>query len=172
MEFDDRDNFFSPHAGYQYRLERLWYRDAIGSDVDFETLSFSGHNYWKLGERFRAALRIGADYASTDSLLPPFVTPSIQLRGIPAMRYQGNAVAVGETELTWQVDSRWSVLAFAGAGRAANDFDDLGDAPSRVTRGGGFRYLVARRYGFEMGLDIARGPEDTVFYIQAGTAWR
>ena len=39
-------------------------------------------------------------------------------------------------------------------------------------RESGFRYLVAKRYGFEMGLDVAWGPEDTVFYIQGGTAWR
>jgi len=32
--------------------------------------------------------------------------------------------------------------------------------------------MIAKRYGFEMGLDIARGPEETVFYIQGGTAWR
>ena len=32
--------------------------------------------------------------------------------------------------------------------------------------------LVARQCGFETGLDIAVGPEDTVFYIQADAAWR
>lgn len=55
---------------------------------------------------------------------------------------------------------------------AATELSDLDAAPSRVAKGGGFRYLIASRYGFEMGMDIARGPEDTVFYIQAGTAWR
>ena len=172
IEFDSRDNFFSPHAGYQYSLEHLWYRDEIGSDIDYELLTFSGHNYWALGERFRAGVRIAADYASTGGLLPPFATPGIVLRGIPAMRYQCNAVAVAEAEVTWQIDKRWSVNVFAGGGRAARDLDELGDEPTRVTRGGGFRYLIARRYGFEMGMDIARGPEETVFYIQAGTAWR
>jgi len=172
IEFDSRDNFFSPHSGYQYQLEQLWYRDEIGSDIDYELLTFSGHNYWQLGERFRAGLRIAADYASTSGLLPPFATPGIVLRGIPAMRYQGNAVVVAEAEVTWQFDPRWSVNLFAGAGRAANEIDQLSEQPTRVTKGGGFRYLIARRYGFETGLDIARGPEDTVFYIQAGTAWR
>jgi hypothetical protein len=40
------------------------------------------------------------------------------------------------------------------------------------TWGAGFRYLVARRLGIYAGLDLARGPEDTVLYIQAGSAWR
>ena len=60
---------------------------------------------------------------------------------------------------------------FAGAGRADSRFGDLGGSGSRVARGAGFRYLIARRYGFEMGVDVARGPEDTILYIQAGTAW-
>ena len=172
IEFDSRDNFFSPHAGYEYSLEHLWYRDEVGSDIEYELLTFNSHNYWTLGERFRAGLRIAADYASTDDLLPPFATPGIVLRGIPAMRYQGNAVVVAEAEVTWQIDLRWSVNVFAGGGRVAMELDELGDQPSLVSKGGGFRYLIARRYGFEMGLDVARGPEETVFYIQAGTAWR
>ena len=172
IEFDSRDNFFSPRAGYRYEIEHLWYRDFLGSDIEYQLTSFSGLNYWNLADRFRVALRVGADFADTEGLLPPFATPGIELRGLPALRYQGNYVAVAEAEVTWQIDSRWAVLGFAGTGRAANSFADLKDGPSRVTRGGGFRYLIAKRYGFEMGLDIARGPEDTVFYVQGGTAWR
>jgi hypothetical protein len=169
LEYDSRDSFFSPHAGYQWQL---WYSDAIGSDIEYQLLTFKSHSYWKLGDRFRTALKLTADYASTGTLLPPFAVPSISLRGVPAMRYQGNAVIAAEAEVAYQIDSRWSVLAFAGVGRAANEIDDLDEQASRVTKGGGFRYLIARQYGFEMGLDIAIGPEENVFYIQAGTAWR
>jgi len=172
IEFDSRDNFFSPHAGYRYEIEHLWYRDFLGSDIEYQLTSFSGLNYWNLTDSFRLALRVGAEYADTDGLLPPFATPGIELRGLPSLRYQGNYVAIAETEVTWQIDSRWSVLGFAGTGRAANSIADLKDSPSRVTQGAGFRYLIAKRYGFEMGLDVARGPEDTVFYVQGGTAWR
>jgi len=172
IEFDNRDNFFSPHAGYHYELEHLWYRDSFGSDINYELTSFSGLNYWNLTDKFRAALRIGVDHAATNGLLPPYATPGIELRGLPAMRYQGNYVAVAEVELTWQIDSRWSVLGFTGSGRAANSIDELKDSASRVTKGAGFRYLIAKRYGFEMGMDIARGPEEDVLYIQGGTAWR
>ena len=97
--------------------------------------------------------------------------PSAQLRGIPAMRYQGNYVAVGEVEVTWGANLRWSILGFAGAGRTAENFDDLSEGPSYTSRGLGFRYLIARRYGMNMGIDVARGPEDTVLYIQAGSSW-
>jgi len=172
VEFDSRNNLFSPHSGYVYELEQLWYRDSLGSDIDFEVTSFKGLNYWKLTDKFRAAVRLDATYAATESLLPPFATPSIELRGIPAVRYQGNYVAVAEAELTWQIDPRWAVLGFVGSGRAANSMEELRDSPSRVSKGAGFRYLIAKRYGFEMGLDVAVGPEENVFYIQGGTAWK
>ena len=171
-ELDTRDNFFSPRAGFHYEFEHSWYSDKIGSDLSFRRIELEGLNYWKLHDKWRAALRLDYQLVETDSLLPPFATPGIMLRGIPAGRYQGNNVAAVEGEVTWQLNFRWSVNAFAGAGWASNDSGDLFDTESRVTQGAGFRYLVARRYGFEMGMDLAWGPEDTVFYIQAGTAWR
>ena len=171
LELDSRDNFFSPRSGYKYEFEHVWYRDAFGSDIEYELTHLKGLNYWKLADKWRGASRFALQNAETHGLLPPFATPGIQLRGIQALRYQGNSVGVVEAELTWQLNFRWSVNAFAGSGWAANKIGDLFDTPSRITKGGGFRYLVASRYGFEMGLDVARGPEQTVFYIQAGTAW-
>jgi len=171
LELDTRDNFFSPHAGYRYELEHLWYRDVLGSDIDYQLTEFSGLNYWTLTQNWRLALRLNGQLADTDDFLPPFATPAIKLRGIPAARYQGNAVGVLEAEVTHQINYRWSVNVFAGTGRAADAFGELSSSDARNAGGAGFRYLIARRYGFEMGLDVARGPEDTVFYIQAGTAW-
>lgn len=171
LEYDSRDNLFSPRQGYRYTFEQLWFRGSFGSDINYELFSLQGLNYWTLSEQWRLGFKIETDYARTDDLLPPFSTPSIGLRGIPVVRYQGNFVAATEVELTWQIDSRWSVIGFAGVGRAANSTSEFSDAPSRVAKGAGVRYQIARRYGFDMGLDIARGPEDTVFYITVGSAW-
>jgi hypothetical protein len=41
-----------------------------------------------------------------------------------------------------------------------------------VLVGGGIRYLIARRLGLLAGVDVAKGPEDTVFYLTVGSAWR
>jgi hypothetical protein len=34
------------------------------------------------------------------------------------------------------------------------------------------RYLLARAIGLHAGLDVARGPEKTAFYLIVGSAWR
>jgi hypothetical protein len=48
----------------------------------------------------------------------------------------------------------------------------VSERSENVTAGGaGFRYLVARRYGLQMGVDVADGPDDTVLYVVFGNAW-
>jgi len=171
LEYDSRDNFFSPTNGLKYELSYLWFDDAIGSDVDYHLTELSALHYLKLSKHWRTAFRVEANYANSDSFLPPYATPSISMRGIPAARYQGQSVAMSELELIYKINFRWEVNAFAGIGKATNEFSEFSGSPSRISKGAGFRYLIARRYGFNMGVDIAQGPEDTVFYIQAGSAW-
>ena len=170
-EYDTRDNVFSPKEGYLYSLKWVRFDDAIGSDVDYNLTILEGLNYWRLNNDLRMGLKLYSENVDPRGFLPPFATPNMSSRGIPAGRYQGNHVQQSEVEVQYEIGFRWEVLAFLGAGRVANDLNELGDANSLVNKGAGFRYHVARRYGFFMGLDLARGPEDTVWYIQAGSAW-
>lgn len=171
FELDTRDNVFSPTEGLQWNFSYLAYRDELGSDLHYDSYHLTGLNYFRFTDSFRGGLRLDMESVEGDEALPPFAQPGIKLRGIPAARYQGSNVGVLEAEISWEIDNRWSVLGFVGAGKTAESFSDINDAGSQVARGLGFRYLVARRYGFQMGMDLARGPEDTVFYITAGSAW-
>jgi hypothetical protein len=67
--------------------------------------------------------------------VPFYQLPYIELRGIPALRYQGDETAVIEAELRWNATPRWAIVAFAGTGHAEE---------SASAWGAGFRYLVAR----------------------------
>jgi len=48
---------------------------------------------------------------------------------------------------------------------------DTPAGPVHFGYGVGFRYLIARKLGLGAGLDIARCPEETTFYIIFGSAW-
>lgn len=173
LEYDSRDNPFNPQRGYYYSANYTVFDEAIGSDVDYDSYQVAGLNYWELGERWNLGLRLQVDAvnANGDEALPPYIPPFIDMRGVPKSRYQGNRVAVAEVQLDYKLSTRWKVGVFTGMGRAGEHFDDLGGAENVDTWGGGFRYLIARRYGFAMGIDLARGPEDTAVYIQAGSTW-
>lgn len=171
LEFDSRDSIFTPTEGIVYTLKYMAYRDEIGSDVEYDNWALEGQNYFKFNDQWRAGLRLGAETVDSDELLPPFAMPGLDMRGIPAARYQAENVALVEGELTWQFTPRWSVLGFVGAGWADNSGSDLFSSSTIVSQGVGFRYNIARLYGLHVGLDVARGPEDTVWYIQVGSAW-
>jgi hypothetical protein len=169
-EYDNRNNLFSPTQGQYFELEALFNLQALGSDEDFENYHAKALFWWPFGS-FVGGLRL--DGKSTSGDTPFYEVPFIEMRGIPAMRYQGETVGVVETELTWKVTPRWSVLGFVGAGWAADSASDLSDeSDTIISKGVGFRYLIASKLSLWSGIDIASGPEDTVFYIQAGSAWR
>lgn len=172
-EYDSRDNPMAPQDGLYYAANYVWYGDSIGSDLNYGSYTLEGLNYWNVNEHFNFALRFqydGVD-AGDSARLPPYVLPFVDLRGIPAVRYQGKAVAVAEIEATWKASMRWRFNAFSGGGRAAESASELSEAEVANNYGAGFRYLMARRYGMTMGVDVARGPEETAWYIQAGSSW-
>jgi hypothetical protein len=161
LEHDSRDNFFTPSRGWKGFLEAMFYSPDFGSDEEYETYRAHFFGYLPLSEKFVLGGRLDMRAARGDA--PFYQLPYIELRGIPALRYQGDETAVVEAELRWNVTPRWAIVAFAGTGHAEE---------SASAWGAGFRYLIARRLGIYMGVDIARGPEETAFYIQAGSAWR
>ena len=114
-------------------------------------------------------VRLEGDFIGDDA--PFYDVPYIDMRGIPALRYQGENVLVGELEARWDVTYRWSLVGFGGAGLTAQEIGDFGDESAKWAGGGGFRYLIARRLGLRVGLDVAVGPEDTVLYMGIGSAW-
>ena len=87
------------------------------------------------------------------------------------MRYQGNAVVVAEVEARWDFHHRISAIGFAGVGKAADNSSELSDAQSESTYVIGIRYLAAKKMAMRIGLDVAKGPEDTVWYLTMGQAW-
>ena len=64
------------------------------------------------------------NYAWSSEGTPFFLRPFVQLRGVPAMRYQGDQAASVEVEPRWQFHDRWSVVGFGGAGTARTSRDD------------------------------------------------
>ena len=86
------------------------------------------------------------------------------------MRYQGEQAAEAEAELRWQLHSRFSLVAFAGAGSARSEVA-LRERETVTAGGAGFRYLLARKHGLHVGIDVARGPDKPIFYMVFGSAW-
>lgn len=167
ITFDLRDNFFTPTHGWYVDLSVPVYRESLGSDRDFETYNLTGMYFRPFRQSLFLGLRASVRGSSDDT--PFFLRPFISLRGVQAMRYQGKEAAEIEAELRWQFKLRFSLVGFAGTGMTRSAIGDNDD--SVVSGGAGFRYLVARRYGLHMGLDLAAGPDGGAIYVVFGNAW-
>jgi hypothetical protein len=93
------------------------------------------------------------------------------MRGVPTVRYQGRTTLLAETEQRVDFTRRWSAIAFGGVAKAFDDVGEASEADLVYGVGGGFRYLIARKFKLRMGVDIARGPEKWAYYIVFGNTW-
>lgn len=167
--YDGVNNIISPGSGIKGQLQATWYEPTWGSDQSFAKYRANFNGYTQATPRLVLALRADGSAISGDA--PFYEYPYIDMRGIKALRYQGEMTWVGELEARWAVTPRWSLVLFGGAGEAlpAND-DDKGEGVI-YSKGAGFRYLLASKLGMQVGVDVAKGPEETAYYLQFGTAW-
>ena len=87
------------------------------------------------------------------------------------MRYQGDRVAIGEIEGRYNFSPKWAMIAFAGSGKTSSDLPIFDSEQSIYSYGLGARYKIFDVQNIWVGIDIARGPEETNWYIQVGQAW-
>jgi len=169
IEYDGRNSTFTPSDGLKGKFEYRNYDNRWGSDFDFDHFLGSLHHFTPFGDYSSLGVRLEGEKVSGDA--PFFAFPFVNLRGIPAMRYQGKEVVTAELEYLWGVTPRWTVAFFGGVAKttSTNRFSTEGE---HVAAGGmGFRYRLARKLGLQAGVDVARGPEDTSIYLTVGSAW-
>jgi len=168
VNYDSRDNLFTPSSGINAELKLMDFNKNWGGDDNFSRYKASVLSYTPINDKLVLGLR--ADAETIDGDAPFYAYPFIDMRGIKSMRYQGDKTLLGEIELRWEFIPRWSLVGFGGAGKAYND-SQKGDSDTVYSKGLGMRYLIAKKLGLQMGVDIAKGPEDTAFYIQFGSSW-
>ncbi len=169
VEYDGRNTTFTPTDGLSAQVKYQNYDESWGSDFDYDHLTGQLFKYTPVGDYSSLGLRLEGETVSGN--VPFFSYPFVDLRGIPAMRYQGQDVVVGEAEYLWGFTPRWSLALFGGVGYTTTMEDRDGESRTVAAGGVGFRYRLARKLPLQAGIDIARGPEDTAFYITVGSAW-
>lgn len=169
LRYDSLDNLFTPTRGTLSDTSVSVFDDAFGGSQDFQLFQQVLIHHQPLSDE----LFLGARglFSSSFGDTPFYARPFVQLRGVPALRYQGEQAASVEVELRWQLHRRVGLVGFGGVGWAWTDLEELEREQSAAAGGVGVRYLVARRFGLHAGIDVAHGPEDGAIYVQFGNAW-
>ncbi len=168
-DIDKRNNFFTPDKGV--RLNVLFNMDDnwTGSDYNYQRLNGMFNWFMPVKQNWISGLRLEAQHVFSE---PPFyLLPSLVMRGVPLMRYQGATTAIVETEQRYDFNLRWSAVAFGGLGKAIMSDQSFSDATLVYNYGTGFRYLIARAFKIRAGIDVAKGPDSFGWYIVFGHNW-
>ena len=169
VEYDSRDNIFTPTRGIYSESSLLASREALGATDDFERFDQILMGWRPLAHDLTLGAR--GNYSWSSAGTPFFMRPFVQLRGVPAMRYQGDRMASVEAELRWQFSGRWSLVGFGGAGATRTTSGAFSGTQNVGAGGVGFRYELARKFGLHAGLDVAHSSGTTAVYLQIGNAW-
>jgi hypothetical protein len=169
IEYDGRDTTFTPTRGIKGIFEFRRYDRNFGSDFDYNHVAASVHHFTRFGDYSSLGIRLDGEMVDGD--VPFFGYPFVKLRGIPAMRYQGKDVVTAEVEYLWGVTPRWTIALFGGGAKTTSVSAFSTDSETVAAGGVGFRYRIARKLGMQVGMDVARGPEETSIYLTLGNAW-
>lgn len=186
-QYDTRDTIFTPSKGVFAKATVRRFDENFGGNENFWRYGAKAFYFHPLLENWTLGLRLEGEavHASEGDRVPYVANPAISMRGIPAMRYQGEKMILGEVQLRWEFIDRWNMVFFAGAGKVFGDeyhFEpgvgamqeklSFKDAPVHPAGGVGFRYELARKFGLWGGLDFATSEENNfAFYITIGSAW-
>lgn len=170
LEYDKRDNIFTPDKGTlissDFRVNANW----TGSDFEFKNWRFSILQYFQPLDNWVAGFRLETQQQFGDA--PFYLLRSLNMRGVPSARYQGNSTYLLETEQRYDFTLRWSGVLIGGVAKAfERSKTDFSDAEWVYNYGFGFRYLIARAFNLRMGVDVAWSNEDFGYYIVFGSAW-
>jgi hypothetical protein len=187
IQYDTRDTIFTPSKGLFIKATLRRFDEIFGGNENFWRYGAKAFYFHPLMDDVILGLRIEGEVvnASNGDKIPYIANPSINMRGIPAMRYQGEKMMLGEVQVRWEFTERWNMVFFGGAGKVYGDeyryeigtgvvqeYTNFQDAPIHPAGGVGFRYELARKFGLWGGLDFATDEEnDFAFYITIGSAW-
>jgi hypothetical protein len=169
LEFDSRNNLFTPTRGLLAESVYLDSLEDLGATEEFQRFQQVIMGWIPLSEDWTLGMR--GDYQWSSDGTPFFLRPYVKLRGVAAMRYQGDEMASAEVEARWQVRGRWSLVGAGGYGTAHTE-RELFSATKDVWSGAvGFRYELARMFGMHAGVDVGFSSGETAIYFQIGSAW-
>ena len=187
LQYDTRDTIFTPSKGLFAKASLRRVDEKFGGDENFWRYGAKAFYFHPVMDKMTFGLRVEGEavHASEGDRVPYMAKPSISMRGIPSMRYQGEKMLLAEMQVRWEFIDRWNAVAFAGAGKVyGNEYSiefgntviekstSFQDAPAHPAGGVGFRYELARKFGLWAGLDFATSEEnDFAFYITVGSAW-
>jgi len=87
------------------------------------------------------------------------------LRGYVTGRYRDRTMFAAQSEYRFPVAGRFGGVVFAGSGKVAGAFSEMGNEPWLPSYGVGVRWLAAETAKVNLSVDVAKGRDSTGVYV-------
>jgi outer membrane protein assembly factor BamA len=173
LEYDHRDNVFSPTKGFHARARNFSFYKKLGSSNTYHRVNFEANKYFQLGERSTLLARLYGAFTVGDSI--PFNGKNVvgrdDLRGYTDGRYRANQVYDLQSEYRRTLRGRWGMVAFAGVALATDDRHGNNYSGLLPAAGAGLRFKMIPSRNINIGIDGALGKNDWGIYFRIGEAF-
>lgn len=173
LDWDTRDSVLFPLTGAYFQLAATGYGASAGSDFAFNRIEANLRRYFRLGSR--RVLAVQTYVCSTGGDVPFFKLAMVGgdslLRGYYRGRFRDKGVILVQTEFRALITPRIGVAAFAGLGDIFPGWKNFGAGALKFAAGSGLRYVVNKRDGTTLRLDLAWGQASFGLYFTAQEAF-
>ncbi len=173
VQWDSRDNIYTPVSGSLIEAVALFADESLASDFSYQLYTLEYSKFLGLSEDFVLALRGTGCAAHGDA---PFYDICLlgsddKIRGYEAGQYRDNRMLTAQAEARWRFSNRWGSVAFLGGGWLAESFGDMDLSDAVPSYGVGVRFLASEEHNVNVGIDYARGDDSDSWYFRIGEAF-
>ncbi len=173
LNWDTRDASMFPRRGTFLQLTADSYNAIAGSQFSFSRFKLDLRKYLPLGEDRVLALQ---GYVLTTGGDVPFYKLALLggdtlLRGYYKGRFRDKAMAIVQAEYRALISNRIGFVGFAGMAQVFPGLARFGGGDLKFSVGTGMRYVISKRDGTTVRLDMAWGDRSFGLYVTAQEAF-
>jgi len=169
VEYDSRDMPIGSHSGRYFKLDALFNDENIGSDETYQSYSAALRSYHEISDSLVLAWE--AQGCKRVGPTPLWDACMIKLRGFSATDYLGRVSASGQIEARWQLNKRWGLVGFGGAGYIGSSFNEIREKEAIPSYGIGVRFMVLPAKRVNLRIDFARSVDSDAVHVSVGESF-
>lgn len=166
IEWDSRDNSFSPSRGAWLRLDATFYTETLGSDIDYATVVANLRYYRSVRPSHVLAGQIVIVSASPDTPFHDLPRLGGIMRGIYEGRVIDRAMMAGQIEYRFPIKGRFGAVAFGSVGDVSDGLDRYRIADVKFGGGAGLRIALNKVEKINLRVDLGFSKYGSEVYFQ------
>jgi hypothetical protein len=173
LNYDSRDNPFSPTRGSFYQATLMNYNRRLGGNHDFWLYTFDARKFFALRAEEVLAVQGYFSFVSGDApfQMLPRLGGSARMRGFYEGRFRDKQLLVMQSEYRRPIVWRFGMAVFLGLGSVSGSFDEIALKRLKVAYGIGIRFAITPEERVFARLDFGKAAGTHGFYIQVNEAF-